>query len=294
MDETKDDHVRLNKFLASAGVGSRRHCDEIIAAGRVSVDGKPVRELGLRVDPEKQSIEVDHESVTAERKAYWLVNKPAGYLCTSRDTHGRPTVLDLLPPIGKRIYTVGRLDENSTGLILLTNDGEMANRLTHPRFNVSKSYTITVAGRVGKDVIDQLLQGVWLAEGKVRAREIHRLGSKGDSTRLRLVLNEGRNREIRRMFARFGHKVMTLERSAIGPIRIRRLPLGHARSATEEEVSMLRRLAFPSQEPEVTKRVVRPHRKSASTRRATLAKSKRPGPPRGPGPKKKPRMKRRK
>src|SRR5438874_8828084 len=166
---------RLNKLLAHAGVGSRRHCDELIAAGRVKVDGVPVRELGLRVDPEAQSIAVDDVTVKGERTVYWLVHKPRGYLCTNRDPGGRPTALDLIPHVEQRVYTVGRLDEASEGLLLMTNDGDLAHKLMHPRFGVEKTYLVQVHGDPTPENCKQLLRGVFLAEGRVRAKRIKRL-----------------------------------------------------------------------------------------------------------------------
>lgn len=233
---------RLQKVLAEAGVGSRRHCEEFILGGRVSVDGRVVRELGFRIDPVRQLVEFDGEPVRQESKVYWLVNKPPGVLSTSRDTHGRPTVLDMIPDIGRRIYAVGRLDEDSTGLLLITNDGDMAHRLTHPKFGVPKTYEVLVAGRVSNEEIAQLRQGIWLSEGKAKATEIHFISGRGKATRLHVVLAEGRNREVRRMFAKVGHKVMKLERIAIGPIRIRKLQRGQSRPVTPEELQLLREL----------------------------------------------------
>lgn len=234
---------RLQKFLASAGYGSRRQCEELILEGRVAIDGKIVTELGTRVEIGKQQVTVDDEKVQRERLVYWWLNKPPGILCTNKDTHGRPTVIDLLPRMTERVFPVGRLDEESTGLILLTNDGELANLLTHPRYGVPKTYEALVAGKITNDVISKLKKGIWLSDGRVRVHSMERIGVHGDATRVRIVLREGHNREIRRMFAHFEHKVMRLERVAIGPIKIRKLPRGSARKATSEEIKMLRDLA---------------------------------------------------
>ncbi len=231
---------RLNKFLAHAGVGSRRHCDDLIAGGRVTVDGHVVRELGTKVDPLTQHVTVDGQPVKVERPVYWLVNKPRGYLCTNHDPAGRPLAIDLVPHVSQRVYTVGRLDEDSEGLLLLTNDGELANRLMHPRFGVEKTYHVQVAGHPDHEDLQQILKGVWLSDGHVRARRVKRLKSQGDSTWLEIVLNEGKNREIRRMLARLGHKVMVLRRIAIGPVRLDRLRRGKARRLTVEELERLR------------------------------------------------------
>jgi 23S rRNA pseudouridine2605 synthase len=236
---------RLNKVLAHAGVGSRRHCEELISAGRVSVDGAAVRELGTRVDPAQQRVCVDGRPIRAERAAYWLVNKPRGYLSSNYDPAGRPLVLDLTPQISQRVYTVGRLDESSEGLILLTNDGELAHRLMHPRFGVEKTYLVLVAGSPTSDDLQQLLKGVWLSEGHVQARKVKRLKRQGESTWLRIVLSEGKNREIRRMLARLGHKVLRLRRIALGPVELGTLPVGKARRLTPLEIEALRQAAGP-------------------------------------------------
>jgi 23S rRNA pseudouridine2605 synthase len=233
---------RLNKVLAHAGVGSRRQCDGLIAAGRVTVDGQPVRDLGTRVGPD-QHVCVDGVPVKHERVVYWLVNKPRNYLCTNYDPAGRPLVLDLVPQVSQRVYTVGRLDEASEGLLLLTNDGDLAHRLMHPRFGIDKSYHVQVAGRPSRADLDQLLKGVWLSEGHVRARRVKLLRHQGESTWLEIVLCEGKNREIRRMLARLGHKVMRLRRLAIGPVHLGRLAPGKARRLAPEELAALRRAA---------------------------------------------------
>jgi 23S rRNA pseudouridine2605 synthase len=233
---------RLNKYLAHAGVGSRRHCEELILQGRVSIDGQVVRELGTKVEPGQQ-VCVDGQPLHAERPVYWLVNKPRGYLCTNHDPAGRPLAADLVPHVPQRVYTVGRLDEDSEGLLLLTNDGDLAFRLMHPRFGVEKTYLVQVAGRPDRDEIQQLLKGVWLSDGHVRARRVRRLKSQGESTWLEIVLSEGKNREIRRMLARLGHKVMRLKRTAIGPVRLDRLASGKSRPLRFEDLDRLRRAA---------------------------------------------------
>jgi 23S rRNA pseudouridine2605 synthase len=234
---------RLNKFLAHAGVGSRRHCDEMILHGRVSIDGEVVRELGTKLEPGKQQVCVDGKPLRAERPVYWLVHKPRGYLCTNHDPAGRPLATDLVPHVPQRVYTVGRLDEDSEGLLLLTNDGDLAFRLMHPRFGVEKTYLVQVAGRPDREEIQQLLKGVWLSDGHVRARRVKRLKSQGESAWLEVVLSEGKNREIRRMLARLGHKVMRLKRIAIGPVRLDRLAPGKSRPLRFEDLARLRRAA---------------------------------------------------
>jgi 23S rRNA pseudouridine2605 synthase len=231
---------RLNKYLAHAGVGSRRHCDDMILHGRVRVDGDVVHELGTRVDPEQQEVYVDGQPLKVERLVYWLVNKPRGFLCTNHDPAGRPRAIDLVPHVCERVYTVGRLDEDSEGLLLLTNDGDLAFRLMHPRFGVYKTYLVQVAGKPSRDDFEKLLRGIWLSDGHVKAKRVKRLKSQGDSTWLEIVLAEGKNREVRRMLAQLGHKVMRLKRTAIGPITLDRLPKGKSRKLKPAEVERLR------------------------------------------------------
>jgi 23S rRNA pseudouridine2605 synthase len=240
---------RLNKFLAHAGVASRRQCDALIARGRVTVDGRVVRDLGTKVES-GQRVCVDGVPVRAERLVYWAVNKPRGYLSTTRDPAGRPLVTDLVPNVPQRVYMVGRLDEASEGLMLLTNDGDLAYRLMHPRFGVEKAYQVQVAGNPSREDVQQLLKGVWLSEGHVKARHVKRLRVHGDSTWLRVVLSEGKNREIRRMLARLGHKVLRLRRLALGPVKLGTLAVGRARRLAPAEVAALREAAQPPQRHE--------------------------------------------
>jgi 23S rRNA pseudouridine2605 synthase len=233
---------RLNKFLARAGVGSRRHCDEMILRGRVKVAGQVVRELGTKIEAEGIEVCVDGQPLRAEVAVHWLVNKPRGVLCTNHDPAGRPLAIDLVPHVHQRVYTVGRLDEDSEGLLLLTNDGELAHHLMHPRFGVEKTYIVQVAGRPSREDVQQLLQGVWLSDGHVRARHVRRMKSQGESTWLEIVLSEGKNREIRRMLARLNHKVLRLKRTAIGPVVLGRLASGKSRPLTKAELSRLRQV----------------------------------------------------
>lgn len=238
---------RLNKFLAHAGVGSRRHCDQLIKAGRVSIDGAVVRELATRVEP-GQDVKVDGQPLHEEKLVYWLVHKPRGYLCTNHDPQRRPLAIDLVPKVAQRVYTVGRLDESSEGLLLLTNDGDLAHRLMHPRFGVEKTYLVQVAGNPSSDDLRQLLKGVWLSDGHVKARHVKRLKRQGQSTWLRIVLSEGKNREIRRMLARLQHKVVRLRRIALGPVELGHLASGKSRPLSRGEVASLRRASRPRTE----------------------------------------------
>lgn len=230
---------RLHKVLASAGVGSRRHCEEMILAGRVEVDGQTVVELGLKVNPARQKIYVDGEPLRRPRRVYYLVNKPPGVVSTNYDQAGRPRVIDMLPNIPGHLFTVGRLDLSSEGLILVTNDGELANRLTHPRYGVPKTYHALVAGEFTTSEAAVLAKGVRLAEGWAKAEHVKIRSQRGKSTLLEIVLSEGRNREIRRLLARVGHKVLQLKRVGIGPVRLGDLPVGEHRRLKPLELAAL-------------------------------------------------------
>ncbi|MBN2579286.1 MAG: rRNA pseudouridine synthase [Pirellulales bacterium] len=238
--EASPTRQRLQKVLASAGLGSRRQCEELIVAGRVEIDRRVVRELGTRADPETQEIRVDGQLLHATRPVYFAVNKPVGVVSTNRDPSGRPRVIDLVPGGHVRLFTIGRLDLNSEGLILVTNDGELANRLTHPRYGVPKTYRVQIAGRPSPEILRKLQRGVHLAEGVVRAERVSVKSRHKESAILEIVLREGRNREIRRMLARLGHKVLHLTRTAVGPVRLERLPPGSWRKLTHQEIHALR------------------------------------------------------
>ncbi len=236
---------RLQKFLARAGLGSRRFCEELITAGRITVDRAVVTELGTRIDPVRQRVAYDGESIKPERPAYYLLYKPRGYLCTHSDPAGRPTVYDLLDNEQRRLFTVGRLDRESEGLLILTNDGEFANRLAHPSHEVEKTYVVTVKGSVPDGVIARLRDGVWLAEGKTQGAKVRVLRRRPQQTRLQVTLSEGRNRQIRRMLARFDFKVPSLVRSRIGPIGTGGLKPGTTRQLLPAEIQELFSLSTP-------------------------------------------------
>jgi 23S rRNA pseudouridine2605 synthase len=213
----------------------------LITTGRVEVDRRVVTELGTRVDIQTQQVRVDGEPLSRPKLVYYALNKPIGILCTNRDPSGRPRVVDLVPARDARLFTIGRLDMHSDGLILVTNDGELANQLTHPRYGVSKTYRIVVAGRPTRETLTKLRQGIHLAEGIARAERVTIESQRKDSTVLEMVLREGKNREIRRILARIGHKVERLTRIAVGPVRLGDLPVGLCRLLTREEVASLRR-----------------------------------------------------
>jgi 23S rRNA pseudouridine2605 synthase len=225
--------------LAAAGVASRRECEALILDGRVEVDRETVTELGTRVDPMRQEIRVDGAPLGRRRHVYYLVNKPVGVVCTNRDPDRRTRVIDLVPD-ESRLFTIGRLDRSSEGLILVTNDGDLANMLAHPRYGVPKTYRATVVGCPTAETLKRLRGGVHLAEGVARVAAIRTRGRHARGAELELVLSEGRNREVRRILAKVGHKVLQLRRIAFGPIRLGNLPSGEVRRLTGAELHQLR------------------------------------------------------
>ncbi len=250
---------RLQKVLAAAGIASRRECEALILEGRVEVDREVVTQLGTKVDRDRQEIRVDGEPILRPKHLYFAVNKPPGVVCTARDPAGRPRVIDLVPPTAGRVFNVGRLDAASEGLILVTNDGELANLLTHPRHGIAKTYHVTVAGLVTTETLSRLRRGERLAEGFARVESVRIKKRQKQSTVLEIILTEGRNRELRRLLARVGHKVLKLIRVAIGPLRLGEQPQGTARQLDPKEVSTLRRATRTSR-PRTTKtrRIARP------------------------------------
>ena len=230
---------RLQKVLAAAGFGSRRECESLIQEGRVEVDRQVVTQLGTRVDADRQEVRLDGVVLRQPRSVYLALNKPPGVVSTNRDPQGRQRVVDLVPN-DIRLFSVGRLDRFSEGLLVLTNDGDLANRLTHPRYGVEKTYRVRVAGNPSVESIRQLRHGVYLAEGFARVASVRIKKRHGKSTELEIVLDEGRNREVRRLLARIGHKVIQLCRVAIGPLRLGEMPAGSYRQLTQREVRQLR------------------------------------------------------
>lgn len=232
--------VRLQKVLAAAGVGSRRSCEELIGAGRVEVDGEIVRRFGARVDPKTQIIRVDGKRIPAsEDLVYLALNKPAGVLSTMSDDRGRRTIADLVADRSERLFHVGRLDYETEGLILLTNDGELAHRLAHPRYGVVKTYLAEVHGPVPKDLGRRLTTGVDLEDGTVTADRFRVVDQAGQRVLVEITLHEGRKHVVRRMLAAVGHPVSRLVRTQVGPVSLGSLRPGTSRRLSTAEVGNL-------------------------------------------------------
>jgi 23S rRNA pseudouridine2605 synthase len=234
--------VRLQKVLAAAGIGSRRHSEDLIGAGRVSVDGETVQQLGRRVDPARAVIRVDGELVPAAPGLLHLaLNKPAGVLSAMSDRLGRRCLADLLPADSRRLYHVGRLDAETEGLLLLTNDGELANRLMHPSYEVPKTYLAEVTGPLRRDVGRTLRRGVELADGVAKADSFRVVDSSGNRVLVELVVHEGRKHVVRRMLDELGYPVQRLVRTAVGPVQLGELRPGRIRKLTPGELRRLYR-----------------------------------------------------
>ena len=232
--------VRLQKVLAAAGVGSRRHCEELIGAGRVEVDGQTVRRFGARVDPEHQIIRVDGKRIPARQDVVYLAfNKPPKVLTAMSDDRGRRTVTDFLGDRAERLFHVGRLDYDTEGLMLLTNDGELAHRLAHPSYEVAKTYLADVPGPVPRDLGRRLATGVELDDGVAVADRFRVLEQAGSRALVEITLHEGRKHIVRRMLAEVGHPVSRLVRTTVGPIKLGSLRPGETRDLTTKEIGEL-------------------------------------------------------
>ena len=227
-------------MLAASGVASRRKCEALMAEGRVEVDGQVVTQLGAKVDPEIAVIRVDGKRLpVAESKVYLVANKPRGVVSSMDDEEGRPDLRSLLGGRNERLFHVGRLDTDTDGLIVLTNDGEFAHRLAHPSFELQKTYVALVEGVVKPPVRRQLLNGVQLEDGPVAADAFRVVSSEGGRSLVELVIHVGRNRIVRRLLAELGHPVLRLSRTAIGPIRLADLRSGQVRELTADELGTL-------------------------------------------------------
>jgi 23S rRNA pseudouridine2605 synthase len=271
--------MRLQKALAAAGVDSRRKCEELILAGRVTVDGEVAAELGTQVNPQTQDIRLDGERVKPKRHVYYAVNKPKGVVTTNYDQEGRQRVVDLVPG-GDSLFAVGRLDRESQGLIIVTNDGDLAQRLAHPSHEVAKTYHVEVVGVVERETLDTIRAGTHLAEAWVQPESVRVKRRNKRSTLLEMVLKEGRNREIRRLLARVGHKVVQLTRVAHGTLKLGDMPPGAHRPLTKTEIDRLwtRQAPRGTPEPDDRRAKQRPARSGGDDKRRTPGRK----PARGP------------
>jgi 23S rRNA pseudouridine2605 synthase len=230
--------LRLNKYIAQAGIASRRQADELISRGKVRVNGRVVRELGTMVAPGDR-VDVSGTPVVArDEPAYLVAHKPAGVVTTMRDPQGRRTIAQMLPP-GPRVVPVGRLDYDTSGVLLLTNDGDLANRLLHPSFGVEKTYRATIGGRLSAQEVQRLHEGVHLDDVRAGAAKLRVVAVRRDHSVVDITIHEGRNRQVRRMFETLGHPVLALARLRFGPIALGDLPPGHVRPLTDKERSAL-------------------------------------------------------
>ena len=231
--------VRLQKFLADAGIASRRAGEQLILAGRVQVNGQIVQELGTKVHPRSDRVTVDGSSARPRRTLYVALHKPRGFVCTRSDPQRRHTIGELLPREWDHLHSVGRLDQDSEGLLFLTNDGQFSLRLTHPRYGARKTYEVTVAGRVEKAMLDKMIRGVQHEGQTLKAAAARLISTNQSRSVLELDLAEGKNREIRRLLSCLGLEVERLQRTRIGPIRLGELPPGKWRTLTEPEIKSL-------------------------------------------------------
>ncbi|OHB64193.1 MAG: hypothetical protein A2168_02805 [Planctomycetes bacterium RBG_13_50_24] len=232
---------RLQKVLAAAGVDSRRKCEELILDGDVRVNGKVVDKLPVFVDPEIDVITVNGKKIRAARKVYFLLNKPRGVICTNRDPRGRKKAIDLVHT-SERIFCVGRLDADTTGLIILTNDSELTNRLTHPRYGIAKTYVVRINGEISGEQVVKLKKGVWLAEGKTGRASVKILKRRHNESSIEITIRQGLNRQVRRMLANVGLPVKALTRTRLGKLTIQGLGVGKFRTLTSVEVAHLKKI----------------------------------------------------
>jgi len=234
--------IRLNKFLAQAGVASRREVDKMIAEGRIKVNGKVVQVLGYKIDDKKDRVEVEGRRVEREEGlVYLMLNKPPGYLVTLKDNFQRPTIQQLLPSLRKRIFPVGRLDYDSSGLLLVMNDGELAYRLTHPRFKVAKAYLVKIMGEPDPSELARLEKGIYLDGKKTAPAKIAQIRSGPKKSLFKIEIYEGRKREVKRMFQAIGHKVLQLQRTNFGGLKLGSLKAGKWRYLTRKEIDTLKK-----------------------------------------------------
>lgn len=235
--------MRLAKFLADSGITSRRKAEKMIEDGRVKVNGTTVRELGYKINPEADKIQFDNKIVKREHRVYLLLNKPRGYISSVYDPQGRPTVTELVRDINLRLYPVGRLDFDTEGILLMTNDGDFTNLMIHPRYEIKKKYEALVKGNTELSSLQQLENGILLEDGITAPARVRIINSGRKNTLLELEIHEGRKRQVKRMCAAIGHSVISLKRTSFAFLNLENVPVGQYRQLTPAEVERLRKLA---------------------------------------------------
>ncbi|MEI7885082.1 MAG: pseudouridine synthase [Clostridia bacterium] len=235
--------MRLQKYMAACGVASRRKAEEIILSGSVMVNGKKIIELGTQVDEKKDEVRVQGKLLQLEgQKVYIMLNKPKGYVTTVTDPQGRPTIMELLPKMQERVYPIGRLDFATSGLILLTNDGDFTNHMMHPRFQIEKVYVALVTGVPTEEKLVKLRTGLMIEEQMTAPAKVRILEKTANRSKIEIIIHEGRKRQIRRMIKAIGHEIVELERVQIGPLVLQNLPAGGFRSLSQAELIAIRKL----------------------------------------------------
>jgi 23S rRNA pseudouridine2605 synthase len=241
--------IRLQKILANSGIDSRRNCEELILEGAVRVNRKVVEELPAFADPDQDIITVHGRRIESAAKVYFLLNKPRGVICTNKDPQGRKKAIDLVPG-SQRVVCVGRLDADTTGAIILTNDSELVNRLTHPKYKIAKTYEVVLKGRLDSKAIEKIQKGVWLSEGKTEPAKIRFIKRGPEENVLEVTITQGMNRQVRRIFSRFGLKVKRLKRTQIGSLTLKGIGPGNFKPLTRKQIIYLTRpLGKPAPAP---------------------------------------------
>lgn len=246
-EEYKNQEIRLQKYMADCGVASRRKCEEYIMSGLVKINGKTLTELGIKVNPKKDIVEYNGKKLernNENQKVYILLNKPIGYVTTVKDQFSRQTVLDLIKGVKQRIVPVGRLDMYTSGALILTNDGDFVYKITHPKYEIEKTYVATVSGIIKAEVIEKLVNGVEIEDYITKPAKVKILKTDiiKNISRIEITIHEGKNREVRKMCEAVGYKVMALHRSKIGKLDVKNLKIGEWRYLTEKEIEKLNHL----------------------------------------------------
>ncbi len=235
--------MRLNKFMSSCGVASRRRCDEIISEGRVRVNAVVVKKMGIKINPETDIVAVDGRPIRLKGDlVYYMMNKPVGYITSVKDPQGRKTVMELLPAINKRVYPVGRLDYNTSGLLLFTNDGEITQKLMHPSFEFGKTYMVVIKGDITEQELQKLRDGVDIGDFVTSKAEVKKISNLNNQSSIQITIHEGKNRQVRRMFKAINKSIVELSRIALGKLTLKGLKVGEVRELSEEEINYLNSL----------------------------------------------------